>query len=46
VKELNRTIEDLKFEIETIKKSEMYTNLDMERELESQMQASPREYKR
>ena len=47
VKVLNKTIQDLKTELETIKKSQRETTLEIEnlrkRSQESQMQASPRE---
>ena len=49
VKELNKTIQDLKMEIETIRKSQREATLNtetQERDPESQMQASPTEYKR
>ena len=49
VKELNKTIQDLKMEIETVKKSQRETILEIEnqeRDQETQMQISLPEYKR
>ena len=48
-KELNKTIQDLKMEIETIKKSkgrQPWSQKTQERDQKSQMQVSPRKYKR
>jgi hypothetical protein len=51
VKEMNKTVQDLKMEIETIKKIQNegfleLANLGKGREQEQQIQASPTEYKR
>ena len=49
MKELNKTIQDLKIEIETIKKSQRETNLKIEnlgKRTGTIEPASPREYKR
>ena len=46
VKEMNKIIQDLKMEIETIKKSQRVTTLELENlGKRSQMQASPTEFK-
>jgi hypothetical protein len=46
--ELNKTIQDLKMEVETIKKTQSETTLEIETlgKLEPQMRASATEYKR
>jgi esterase/lipase len=49
VKELNKTIQDLKVEVETIKKSQRETTLEIEnlgKKSGAKMQTSPTEYKR
>jgi hypothetical protein len=47
VNELNKTIQDLKMEIETIKKSQRETTLKIENlGKRSEMQASPTRYKK
>ena len=46
---MNKTIQDLKMEIETIKRSQREIALELEnlgKNKESQMEASPKEYKR